>query len=186
MRLSKAGYYADFFVYPPMVIGLAGVALRAPNSVALAGWVISCLVGLGFWTLIEYIFHRFVLHRFPLVRDMHDMHHEHPSAFVGTPTWLSLPAIVVGAFLPLWWQINFVIASGITAGVTLGYLAYVGLHHAVHHWRITRSSFLYPLKMRHAQHHYTGLEGNFGVTTSFWDRLFGTAIDAPLRSTSRA
>jgi sterol desaturase/sphingolipid hydroxylase (fatty acid hydroxylase superfamily) len=186
MRLSKASYYADFVVYPPMVLTLAAVALRAPTSLALLVWVVACTCGIAAWTLIEYVFHRFVLHRLPYVAQMHDMHHDNPSAFVGTPTWLSLPAILVGAFLPLWWKIDLTIASGLTAGVMLGYVAYVGVHHALHHWRIDRASFLYHLKLRHAQHHYSGSEGNFGVTTGFWDRVFGTAIVAQPPRIARA
>jgi sterol desaturase/sphingolipid hydroxylase (fatty acid hydroxylase superfamily) len=179
MRLSKAGYYADFVVYPPIVVGLAAAALRATTSLATLGFVIACLSGLAAWTLIEYIFHRFVLHRVPYIDKMHDMHHENPSSFVGTPTWLSLPAILLGAFLPVWWKSDFTIASGLTAGVMLGYLAYVGVHHALHHWTIDRSSLLYQLKLRHARHHHAGEEGNFGVTNGFWDRVFGTALERP-------
>jgi sterol desaturase/sphingolipid hydroxylase (fatty acid hydroxylase superfamily) len=186
MRLSKAGYYADFVVYPPIVLSLAVAAsFRAPSSRALAEWVIACAGGVATWTLIEYIFHRFVLHQVPYVAKLHDMHHKSPSAFVGTPTWLSLPAILVGAFLPLWWNIDFTVASGLTAGVMLGYVGYVGVHHALHHWRIGPSSLLYQLKLRHAQHHHIGLDGNFGVTNGFWDRLFGTELASP-RKPARA
>jgi sterol desaturase/sphingolipid hydroxylase (fatty acid hydroxylase superfamily) len=186
MRLSKASYYADFVVYPPIVLTLAAAVLRAPTSRAVLGWVLACLGGIAGWTLIEYVFHRFVLHRFPYVAQMHEMHHRNPTAFVGTPTWLSLPAILVGAFLPPWWKIDFTIASGLTAGVMLGYVGYVGVHHALHHWRIDRSSSLYRLKLRHVRHHYAGVGGNFGVTTAVWDRLFGTAIERRPRRVTRA
>ena len=177
MRLTKAGYYADFFVYPPIMVTVAAVGLRAPTSLVLLRWTTAWVAGIAGWTLIEYLFHRFVLHQFPYLAQMHDMHHARPNAFVGTPTWLSLPAILTGAFLPLWWEGDFAIASGLTSGVMLGYLAYVVAHHGFHHWRIDSSSFLYELKLRHAQHHHGGVSGNFGVTTAFWDRVFGTAID---------
>src|SRR6266566_837888 len=36
--------------------------------------------------------------------------------------------IVVGALFPLWWGTGFDFASGITAGLMLGYIWYVGLH----------------------------------------------------------
>ena len=83
--------------------------------------------------------------------------------------------IVVGALFPLWWGTGFDFASGITAGLMLGYIWYVGLHHLLHHWRIRPGSYLYHWKRRHALHHYARRPCNFGVTTQFWDRVFGTA-----------
>ena len=84
-------------------------------------------------------------------------------------------AICVGALFPLWLGTGFDFASGITAGLMLGYIWYVGVHHALHHWCIHPGSYLYPWKRRHALHHYARQPCNFGVTTHFWDRLFGTA-----------
>jgi len=37
-------------------------------------------------------------------------------------------------------------------------------------------SFVPVATLHHAVHHYRDDEGNFGVTTSFWDRVFGTRI----------
>ena len=98
-----------------------------------------------------------------------------PEGFVGTPTWLSLAAICVGALFPLWWETGFDFASGATAGLMLGYVWYVSVHHMLHHWRIRLGSYLYHLKHCHALHHYARHPCNFGVTTLFWDRVFGTA-----------
>jgi sterol desaturase/sphingolipid hydroxylase (fatty acid hydroxylase superfamily) len=47
------------------------------------------------------------------------------------------------------------------------------VHDAVHQWRLDHESFLYRAKLRHAAHHYGKQDGNFGVTTVFWDRVFG-------------
>jgi sterol desaturase/sphingolipid hydroxylase (fatty acid hydroxylase superfamily) len=93
---------------------------------------------------------------------------------VGTPTWLSLAAICAGALFPLWWEIGFDFASGTTAGLMLGYIWYVAVHHVLHHWRIHPGSYLYHWKRRHALHHYARHPCNFGVTTQIWDRVFGT------------
>jgi sterol desaturase/sphingolipid hydroxylase (fatty acid hydroxylase superfamily) len=178
MHLSKASYFADFAVYPPVVLALLILALRHAPSPVWIEWSIACLAGIAAWTLLEYVIHRGVLHGIRFFAAMHDLHHEDPEGFVGTPTWLSLAAICVGALFPLWWGAGFDFASGITAGLMLGYVWYVGVHHVLHHWRIRPGSYLYRWKRRHARHHYARQACNFGVTTQFWDRVFGTAHPA--------
>jgi len=63
MRVSKAGYYADFFIYPPFLLALlVGVAVQA----GVLAWIyfsIACLIGVASWTLLEYVIHRQLLHR---------------------------------------------------------------------------------------------------------------------------
>ena len=175
MHLSKAGYFADFAIYPPIVLTLLILALWHAPSLVWIEWLMACFAGIVVWTLLEYVIHRGVLHRIQFFATMHDLHHQDPEGFVGTPTWLSLAAICVGALFPLWWQAGFDFASGATAGLMLGYVWYIGVHHVLHHWRIQPGSYLYPWKRRHALHHYARHPCNFGVTTHFWDRVFGTA-----------
>jgi len=175
MRLSKAGYFADFYIYPPFVLALtAGAAIRT-TSHSMLYWSVACLIGIAAWTLLEYIIHRGVLHRVRIFAEMHNMHHESPTDLVGSPTWLSLSIICFGVLLPLWWQINFEIAGGLTAGLMIGYLWYVTVHHAIHHWQSRPASYLHRAKRRHLVHHYSRQPCNFGVSTAFWDRVFGTA-----------
>ena len=52
---------------------------------------------------------------------------------------------------------------------------YLVVHDAVHRWRLDHESFLYRTRLRQA-HHYGKQEGNFGVTTAFWDRVFSTTV----------
>lgn len=176
MQLSKVGYYADFVVYPAIILVLATVELWHPESMAQLKWLIACVAGIASWTLAEYFIHRFVFHCVPIFARMHDAHHSSPSALIGAPIWSSIGAFTFGAFIPLWWQSDFNMASGLTVGLMLGYLWYIIVHTAVHRYRLDRGSFLYRAKLRHAHHHYGTQEGNFGVTTDLWDRLFGTAI----------
>jgi cyclopropane-fatty-acyl-phospholipid synthase len=62
-----------------------------------------------------------------------------------------------------------------------GYLAYAMVHHATHHAtrRLARqagiSRWLTGRRRWHALHHsQRQTPGHFGVTTGFWDRVFGT------------
>jgi sterol desaturase/sphingolipid hydroxylase (fatty acid hydroxylase superfamily) len=174
MRLSKAGYFADFVIYPPIVLALLlGLAVQAWS--AWVSWSVACLAGIATWTLIEYLVHRGVLHRVRVFAQMHEMHHESPTELIGSPTWLSLSIVCFGVLLPLWWGAGFAIAGGLTAGMMLGYLWYVTVHHAVHHWEVRPDSYLYRAKRRHLTHHYSRQPCNFGVSTGFWDHVFGTA-----------
>lgn len=178
MRLSRAGYYADFFIYPPFVLALlVGVAARA----GLPAWVyfsVACLIGAASWTLLEYVIHRDILHRIRFFVDMHDMHHDSPTDLVGTPTWMSLSVACFGVLLPLWWGTGFAVGGGLTAGLIIGYLWFAAVHHAVHHWQPNPESYLYRAKRRHLIHHYSRHPCNFGVTIGFWDRVFGTARES--------
>src|SRR5580700_2353816 len=102
MQLSKPGYYADFVVYPLAILALLAFELEIGSSryFALAGYV---LVGISIWTLFEYLLHRHVLHRVPILHDMHEAHHADPAALVGTPSWVSALLFMLTAFLPAWW-----------------------------------------------------------------------------------
>lgn len=162
--MSRLAYYTDFITIPVLVLLLVFV-----GGAGVAG----LLFGLAAWTLAEYVIHRVLFHRLPLFREAHDAHHEHPSGRTGVTSWQSL-AIFGALFL--------VLPIGVLAGVALGYLGYITVHHAVHHWRIgprlrpwglDLPHPLYGLKMRHVMHH-RGAELNFGVTTTVWDRVFRT------------
>ncbi len=176
MRLSQASYYADFYVYPVVAVTLSGAALALAPVVDWPWWLASFLFGLGVWTLAEYLLHRYVLHHVPWIHGMHEAHHDDQMALIGTPTWLSLGLIGIIVLLPGVLITDFTIGSGLTVGLMLGYLWYVTVHHGVHHWKIRPDGYFYRLKRRHALHHHFDDDGNFGVTSGFWDKVFGTDI----------
>ncbi len=175
MRLSRAGYFADFVVYPPIVVALVACAASQATILSWLYWSGMCVLGIAIWTLLEYLIHRAVLHRVRFFAEMHDMHHESPTDLVGSPTWLSLGIIGFGVLLPLWWHTSFETAGGLTTGLMLGYLWYVTTHYAIHHWQASPESYLYRAKRRHLVHHYSRQPCNFGVSTAFWDVVFSTA-----------
>lgn len=175
VRLSKAGYYADFVFYPVLLLLLAGAATRRDTPARELVWLAYFSAGVVTWTLLEYWLHRIVFHRLVPFRKLHDLHHSLPTAKIGTPTWVTAILICGGILLPLWWEVTFNLASGLTAGLAAGYLWYVTVHHAVHHWRTRAGSYLHAAKRRHAKHHHALYQCYFGVTTSLWDKVFQTA-----------
>lgn len=187
MRLSKTGYYADFVIYPAVLITGAVVSAWHDTGYEMALWVLAAAIGAVCWTLAEYILHRFVLHQVAPFGAMHDAHHQAPLDFVGTPTWLSLGVFLATVFLPAWALSSFNTASGLTVGTMAGFFWYGIVHHAIHYRRPrTIAPRLLMATRRHALHHYSAQSGNFGVTTSFWDNVFGTALNATARIRPRS
>ena len=177
MNQSKASYYADVIFYPVVVTGVVLADMVANGSAPRWFWLLTCLLGIFLWTLVEYLLHRFILHRLPIVMTLHAMHHSRPSAYIGTPLWVSLLGFSCIAFLPLWWIGGFEIANGITCGLIIGYVWYLLIHDAVHRWPLSDSSWIRKARLRHLRHHHTSEpSGNFGVTTDFWDGVFVTKI----------
>ena len=174
MHLSKWAYRADFVVYPALI---AAAGLHAFwHATLLAGeyGLAAVCAGVLAWTALEYALHRWVLHRVPPFRKLHALHHQHPGALIGTPTWLS-----ASLFIGLWAAVAHVIsasmAGGLAAGLMTGYLVYVFVHDAVHHRAARPGSWLYRAKVRHALHHRPGVNCNFGVSSGRWDAIFGTS-----------
>ena len=177
---SRWAYHADFAVYGLTVALLAGGLLWSPPERAPA---IAALVALGLasWSLLEYGLHRLVLHGMPPFKHWHALHHARPAALIGTPTLLSGGLVAGLVLLPAWWLGAVWQAVALTLGLLAGYLGYASVHHALHHWRAT-SAWMQRRQRWHAQHHRAGAApGCFGVTSSFWDHVFGTAPAGPRR-----
>ncbi len=178
MQLSKLSYYSDFVVYPLLAVALAAVRIDHMPWAGVTEWLCAGTAGLLLWTWMEYVLHRIALHRMACFSAMHGLHHAAPLSLVGTPTWVSIPIIILGILSPAWWVFGFNVADGLTVGVMIGYWWYGIVHHVIHH-RANKTSPAYfnDLRTWHMRHHYSPKGGNFGVTTSLWDHVFGTAID---------
>ncbi len=173
MRLSKLGYYADFFISLLLIVVSIGVA-TFDTRLNGAKWLLCVGLGAAAWTLIEYMIHRWIYHRVPYFRGLHEAHHAEPGADIGAPPIIGVVLILTVFYAPAA-TTSFVIASGLTTGVLAGYSAYMLVHHADHHWTPRPTSWLFRARRRHALHHHHSDLCNFGITTSVWDRLFGTA-----------
>jgi len=174
-RLSRNAFFADFYVYP----AAAGILLAfafARNPARWTGMLAVVGAGLGVWSLVEYLLHRFVLHHVVWVKEQHDVHHHDQLALVGTPTWFSLLAFLTFVLMPLLLVAPVEVAAGLTGGMMLGYLWYVTAHYGLHHWRMKSTGYLGNLRRRHALHHHYDDLGNFGVTSGFWDVVFRTNL----------
>jgi sterol desaturase/sphingolipid hydroxylase (fatty acid hydroxylase superfamily) len=173
LEQSKAVYLADFALYGTAVVCLAIYLITA--SPQDQQWQLSAiaLVGLAGWTFIEYVLHRFVLHGFPPFIRWHAQHHKRPSALICTPTLLSAMLIGILIFLPALLLGGTWRACALTTGLLTGYLFYALTHHAIHHLRGS-SAWLLKRKHSHALHHHLEHGQHYGVTSAFWDHVFGS------------
>lgn len=175
MRLSRIAYHADFVLAPLLALLLAWTAPGLATVAGVGAWLGWVVGGFVVWTLLEYAVHRFVYHHVPYFRDVHDAHHADPRGLIGAPPIVALILIMATFYAPAS-SLGATAASGFTIGALAGYFAYMTLHHAAHHWRTTPGTWLHLARRHHAQHHHAGVEGNFGITTSLWDHVFGTAL----------
>lgn len=184
---SKVHPAAPALIFVPIVAYFAYLSV-VKGGVATAA--ISLVIGVSFvWTLTEYLLHRFVFHiapNTPLKKTFyfyaHGVHHQYPDDFYR----LLMPPAVSLALGVLFWSLFHAIApdaiaDGLFSGMVLGYLIYDYSHFATHHVKPPRSRLLAPIaaimkaqRKRHMKHHFDDHDRGFGVSTGFWDHVFGT------------
>lgn len=181
MKMSKLGYFSEFLIFPPLIAVATLMAFRSAMPPQPAIWAIVYVAGAVGWTLLEYLLHRGLFHHAPILSAIHERHHQSPNDLIGTPVWASVLIGMIAVASPAWAALGFDLGTAATAGLVSAYLWYVFVHYATHHWRPQRGSYLYRARMRHARHHHQSQDGNFGVTTAFWDHVFGTALEESAR-----
>jgi sterol desaturase/sphingolipid hydroxylase (fatty acid hydroxylase superfamily) len=137
--------------------------------------LVACGAGFVAWGFCEYILHRWVLHGPPsIARVNHAHHHADPDVLIGTP----MLVIAIGA-AGIWLVLSLAMPAGLAASVVFGlYAGYNGfaiVHHLGHHHpgRLGRLAIVRRLERFHDSHHERQ-NVNFGITTTIWDRVFGT------------
>lgn len=180
---GKVVYFLDYFIVPPIV-----AALLVWNA-HLFGWqhtstiVLAFIGGFLFWTLAEYIIHRWLFHHIWPLKPLHDLHHEHPEDLYGAPSCIAPLLIFALILAPLYqWHLSWAWAA--TAGVMAGYYAYIGFHYLEHARPDFLKRTLARARRRHMLHHYADPNKNYGVSTSLWDHVFGTEFKGRSRTNS--
>lgn len=138
------------------------------------------VVGYFSWTLAEYLLHRFVFHMEPTNKiknaiqyTLHGVHHEYPkdkSRIIMPPAG----ALLIGSLLFLvFWIPMQKYAFAFVPGFLMGYVTYAFMHYAIHAYQPPKN-FFKVLWVNHGIHHYKDDEKGFGVSSPFWDFVFGT------------
>lgn len=152
------------------------------------------LAGFVTWTLVEYLFHRYVLHgRFPpgkglIQRFLHERldplhwdHHMRPfdGRHISGELKDILPLFFVTA--PISFLFPVYTAPVLLAGVVESYVTEEWLHYALH-FSNSKFPLFRRLKKYHLYHHSPkGIDRGFGITTRFWDGIFETRFPESVR-----
>lgn len=180
--LTKTHPLVIWGMYMPVFLGLpyySSFRLEFPM------WqiVIFFLVGMFCWTLVEYILHRFLFHMVGesdraqrIIYVMHGNHHHFPRdkerLFMPPVPSFIIAAILFCLFYLLMEKYVFMFFPGFI----LGYLMYGTMHYAIHAWN-PPFKWMKPLWRNHHLHHYKNEGKGYGVSTTLWDRIFGTMFD---------
>jgi len=149
------------------------------NLLLIAGLFFS---GYMFWTLMEYCIHRFFFHKeftTPLGKKIHyiahGIHHDFPN---DSMRLVMPPAINLSLAFIFYWAFygvfqNSGLTAGFFAGFVFGYMVYDLMHYASHFYNF-KNAWFQRVKRSHLLHHYREPNSGYGLSTIFWDRVFGT------------
>lgn len=181
-QLTKSNPLLIWGIYTPVIVSLPLFSTASLGySMRNTFWIF--LSGMLFWTLVEYFLHRYVFHYKPenekgkkISYLFHGNHHHYPrdKERLFMPP---IPSIVISSmFFVVYYLFLGNAALSFFAGFMLGYLLYGSIHYAIHAFN-PPFKWMKPLWRNHHLHHYKDEEKGFGVTTTLWDRLFGTMFD---------
>ncbi|KAI9483705.1 MAG: hypothetical protein EXX96DRAFT_648409 [Benjaminiella poitrasii] len=184
-KLSKTHWYIVPMIWLPFVCFQLWRSLNSPGA-SIETTLKGFIGGIFFWTLFEYILHRFLFHLDDLLPDhpialllhftLHGIHHHMP---MDRLRLVMPPALTVILSVPV-----FKIAHGLfysalafafVAGAFFGYVCYDMIHYYLHHAKVFKIYFK-ELKRYHVAHHYKDFNSGFGITSKFWDYVFGTVL----------
>jgi Fatty acid hydroxylase superfamily len=180
---------AFYTLYAILVLAIAFSTKHPWTAVAFFS------AGCATWTLVEYLFHRYVLHgRFPsgkgLIRKflherldpLHWDHHARPfdGSHISGGLKDILPLFFVAA--PVSFLFPVCTAPVVLAGAVQSYACEEWLHYALH-FSNSRFPLFRRMKKYHLYHHSPrGIDKGYGITTRFWDGVFDTRFPESVRS----
>ena len=185
--LTKTHPLAVWGMYIP-IMGVMLYYASAHFGISAETILALFFTGMFFWTFFEYIMHRFVYHfvsenkhiqRFVFI--FHENHHHYPrdTQRLFLPP---VPSILIASilFIVMYFVFSLFPLPGLVfsfyPGFILGYLLYASMHFAIHAWK-PPFKWMKPLWRNHHLHHYKQQEKGFGVSSTLWDRIFGTMFD---------
>ena len=166
-----------------MFLVLAGISLyygHTTTAIPIGIGMMIVLAGYVVFTFVEYMMHKHFFHMEPdtpikdkLQYSVHGVHHDYPR----DKDRLAMPPFVSAAYAAVFYLVFGLImgdyALYFLPGFLIGYASYLGVHYLVHAFSPPKN-FLKILWVNHAIHHYKDPDMAFGVSTPFWDIVFGT------------
>ncbi|KAJ4170665.1 fatty acid alpha-hydroxylase [Fusarium falciforme] len=191
--LSKTPWWVIPTVWGPCVVYAVYMASQGyDNQLYTAGYF---AFGFWFWSIIEYVLHRFLFHLDYYLPDnrvgitlhflLHGIHHYLPMdkyRLVMPPTLFVVLAYPFWHFAHAVFAYSWHAATGAFAGGLFGYICYDLTHYFLHHQNLPL--WYKELKKYHLAHHFLDYELGFGVTSKFWDSIFGTELIYNVKKTN--
>lgn len=182
-RLTKTDPVSNIIVYGLLNAFLVYIAISVKGLTVLQ-FIGLFIFGLFFWTFAEYMLHRYVFHwvteakwsqRFHFI--MHGAHHNFPTdkdrLLMPPVPGIILASFLFGIFYVIFWIAGYTqLVYGFFPGFFIGYLMYSFVHRATHVMRPPKR--FRDLWHHHSLHHYKYPNKAFGVSNTFWDKVFGT------------
>ncbi|KPM44983.1 Ceramide very long chain fatty acid hydroxylase SCS7 [Neonectria ditissima] len=183
--LSKTPWWLIPTIWLPCIgYGLSQAAQGYENQIyTFVYW----LFGFFIWSIVEYILHRFLFHLDYYLPDnrvgitlhflLHGIHHYLP---MDKYRLVMPPTLFVALATPFWYLAHIIIpyswhcATAVYCGAIFGYVCYDLTHYFLHHQNLPL--WYKELKKYHLAHHFLDYELGFGVTSKFWDTVFGTEL----------
>jgi len=189
---SRVHWSVPLYIFVPIVLFFLYRAVVA-HALDAGTVVLLFAAGLLFWTLTEYVLHRFIFHYHPksswgqrIHWTFHGVHHDYPSdplRLVMVPS-VSLPLAAL-FYLLFRVLLGAPHAAPFTAAFLTGYLFYDITHYAVHHFPVKGAVFG-TLREWHMRHHFQDPEKGFGVSSPLWDLVFGTPLQRKKSGAARS
>lgn len=181
LKIGKTHHLVPVFVYGSLAL-LMMVCVIFSKQVSTKNILLLFFTGFFSWTLVEYLLHRFPFHYVTekepwklLMSGFHLLHHEIPNRgdYVVAPMIMSFPMylLILALFRGISGNISSMALLG--SGLAFGYLVYEWIHYFAHHG-VAKTSVGRYLKRHHLIHHFKDSHNYFGVSSPFWDLLFGT------------
>lgn len=165
-----------FFATASVCIFLYGVT---NVNITLLSQVVICISGFIFFTLTEYLIHRFIYHSGEYKNKknwqfkIHGVHHAYPRDKERLAMPLVLAIIIAAIVFLITWTIMASYTLLFFPGFIAGYAFYLFVHFIIHTRRPPKNTFRILWK-HHYIHHYKEENKAFGVTSPFWDIIFRT------------
>jgi sterol desaturase/sphingolipid hydroxylase (fatty acid hydroxylase superfamily) len=179
--LSKVHFAVPLFIFVPAIFIFIYKAFSA--GVSLLNFGVYFMIGLGVWTLTEYVMHRFIFHYHPtsefgkkLHFIFHGVHHDYPrdKKRLVLPPSVSIPLASLFYFIFSTFLAHQLLFA-FFPGFLLGYLIYDMLHYAMHHHNF-KTGIMKRIKQHHMLHHYQDPNKGYGVSSSLWDIILGSGF----------
>ena len=172
MTASKWNYYLSLMTDFLTAVVFLGLSLYYSKDIWAS--IALFIVGVIFFTFLEYAVHAWLFHENHPLRvfiEGHAHHHQNPFSYDAMPFFMS--AVIASIFA---WLLHFIMptadALAIVGGMALGYFNYGIMHHIMHRREFSSKYWRYMQEFHFVHHKKPKL--NHGITTDIWDRIFGT------------